>query len=104
MEKKTVQVQIFGLEYALKSDSDEDYVRSLARFVDEKIRQLWEATSVKSQTKVAVLAALNIADELFQLMRKYHALKRQLEQYEQKSKELSQSIDSKLSELSELSM
>lgn len=88
----------------MKSDSDEAYVRSLAQFVDEKIRQLWQSTSVKSQTKVAVLAALNIADELFQLMKKYHVLKNQLEQYEQKSKELNQSIDSKLSELSELTM
>ncbi len=90
MESKSIRVQIFGMEYSLKSDNSEEYVNEVANYVDSKIKSLSENTSVKSQTKIAVLAALNIADELFRVREKYS---KALGKIDQKSEELSDSID-----------
>jgi cell division protein ZapA len=58
-------VSIFGTEYAIKGDADPDHIRELAHFVDSKMRKITEESPVLSATKVAILTALNIADELF---------------------------------------
>lgn len=64
-ESNVVKVTIFGSEYAIRGDTDPEYIRQVAQYVDAKMREVDEATSVKSSLKVAILAALNIADELF---------------------------------------
>jgi len=90
MEKQKIQVQIFGTEYSLKSDMDEEYVRNVASYVDAKLRHFSDATSVKSSTKIAVLTALNIADELFRLKQKYETI---LAEIESKSKEVNENLE-----------
>jgi cell division protein ZapA len=64
-EEKIVSIQILGTEYKLKADSDIEYAQEVARYVDSKMRQIAERFNYSSQLKIAVLAALNIADELF---------------------------------------
>ncbi len=61
-----IRVNIFGSEYTLVSDSDENYVKEIARYIDEKMREIDKNHSIKSTAKVAILAALNITEELFQ--------------------------------------
>jgi cell division protein ZapA len=61
---KTVQVRIFDQSYTLQGELDEDYVGRLARSVDQKMRAIAEATGTLDIPKVAVLVALNFADEL----------------------------------------
>ncbi len=61
-----IRVNIFGSEYTLISDSDENYVKEIARYIDEKMREIDKNHSIKSTAKVAILAALNITEELFQ--------------------------------------
>ena len=61
-----IKVNIFGTEYSLVSDDDEQYVYRIAKTVDEKMREIDRSHSLKSPTKVAILAALNFAEELFQ--------------------------------------
>ncbi|HFB67333.1 MAG TPA: cell division protein ZapA [Calditrichae bacterium] len=90
MEKKSIKVQIFGNEYSLKSDASEDHVYRVAQYVDDKFRRLSEKTHVNSEIKIAVLAALNIADELFRLKAKYDELKQQIEE---ESRQLNAKID-----------
>jgi cell division protein ZapA (FtsZ GTPase activity inhibitor) len=97
MEKKTIQVQISGIDYALKTDEDPGEVAKVIRFVDEKIKSLSDSTKVKSDTKIAVLAALNIASELFHMQKKYQEALTKLEKFETESKELCNTIDSQLS-------
>ena len=64
----SIEVEIFGSHYTVKGDADPEYVRQLARFVDEKMRTLArKAPSSMSSQKIAVLAAINIADDLFKL-------------------------------------
>ena len=60
----SVKVQIFGQVYAIRGDLDEHYVQKLAAYVDEKMSAIADATATVDTQKVAVLAALAIADEL----------------------------------------
>ena len=65
---KSVDVEIFGGTYSIKGEADPEYVRQLARFVDEKMRSLAQRSpSTVSAQRIAVLAAVNMADELFRL-------------------------------------
>ena len=68
-EKKSIRVEISGNEYFIKADekTDPDYIKIVANHVDEKMREISQASSIISSTKIAILAALNITDELFRL-------------------------------------
>src|SRR6267142_2399399 len=59
-----VKVQIFGQIYTVRGELDERYVQKLAAYVDEKMSAIADVTATIDTQKVAVLAALAIADEL----------------------------------------
>ena len=59
-----IKVEIYGQSYTMSGDLDEGYVQKLARYVDEKMRAVSEATQTVDSVRVAVLAAMAIADEL----------------------------------------
>ena len=63
--KNMVQVQIFGHSYTIRGEADQAYILSVAAYVDRKMREVTEKLPVESLSKVAILASLNIADELF---------------------------------------
>jgi cell division protein ZapA len=65
MEPRIVTVEIHGQRYPIKSSLDAAYVAELAAYVDEKMRVALTETPSGDTLKVAVLAALNIADEYF---------------------------------------
>jgi len=58
-----VQVEIFGQTYKLKAEDDPAYVESLASYVDARMQDVARQTRAVDSMRVAVLAALNIADE-----------------------------------------
>jgi cell division protein ZapA len=60
-----IPVEIQGQRYPIRSSLEPEYVTSLARYVDEKMRAAGESTPTADSLRLAVLAALNIADELF---------------------------------------
>lgn len=62
--KNLVKVSILGEEYPLRSDMTPEHVRTVARFVDEAVRRVLNGGVVETH-KAAVLAALEITDELF---------------------------------------
>lgn len=64
---RTTKVQIFGQTYSIQGDLDEAYVQKLAAYVDQKMRVIAEMTPIVDTQKVAILAALAIADELHSL-------------------------------------
>ena len=64
-EAQVVSVEIRGKRYPIRSALDPQYVNGLAAYVDDKMRAAAEATPVGDNLRLAVLAALNIADELF---------------------------------------
>jgi len=62
-----VKVEIFGQTYSIQGDLEAGYVQKLAKYVDDKMRAIADATSTVDTQKIAVLAALAIADELHSL-------------------------------------
>jgi cell division protein ZapA len=62
---RVVSVEIQGARYAIRSDLDEQYIVRLAAYVDAKMQRATNEVPTGESMKVAILAALNIADELF---------------------------------------
>ena len=56
-------VEIFGQSYNVRGDGDPDYLLELARFVDSRMRDVAAQVATVDPAKIAILAALNIADE-----------------------------------------
>lgn len=64
-DPEVVSVEIRGHRYPIRSSLEASYVNGLATYVDEKMRAAAESTPSGDSLRLAVLAALNIADELF---------------------------------------
>jgi cell division protein ZapA len=62
-----VQVEIFGQTYSVKGGADPGYVEQLAAHVDGQMREVSRSGGSVDSVRIAVLAALNIADECFRL-------------------------------------
>ena len=71
MERRgsVTQVEIFGQTYNVRAEGDSTYIHDLARFVDSRMREVAERTATVDTTKIAILAALNISDDLHQSSR-----------------------------------
>ncbi len=63
--ERIVHVEIFGQPYAIRTELEEPYVRDLAAYVAEKMRLASDSTPNSDVLRLAVLSALNIADEVF---------------------------------------
>jgi len=68
-----IRVEIYDQEYHMRGELDAEYIQRLAQFLDGKMRSIAERTRTVDSLRVAVLAALNIADEYHQLKAKYEA-------------------------------
>ena len=90
----SVRVEIFDQAYNLRG-SDPEYISKLAEYVDAKMRAVAEQTHTVDTVRLAVLAALNIADE-------YHLLKRTQDsgavEYLKRAHHLSNALDEVLQE------
>ena len=61
-----VKVTIYGQEYTIKAPADASYIKNIAEYVDGKMREVQEELATPQvPAKVSILAAMNIADELF---------------------------------------
>ena len=63
----TIRVEIYNQTYNIRSDGDSEYLTKLADFVDNRMREISSGTLTVDSLKVAILAALHIADELHRL-------------------------------------
>ena len=93
-QNASVRVEIFDQAYNLRG-SDPEYILKLAEYVDSKMRAVAEATNTIDTVRLAVLAALNIADE-------YHLLKKRQDtgpsDYQKRAHILSNALDEVLRE------
>jgi cell division protein ZapA len=94
-EMNSVKVEIYGSEYRIRGDADPEYIQEIAHYVDSKMNEVTKETSLGSSLKVAILAALNIAGELF---RERDDRNRLLAQVQERAEELSQTLEDELSE------
>ena len=61
-----VKISICGQEYSVKAPADPDYIKKIAQYLDEKMREVQSGfSSTQSSTRIAILAGMNITDELF---------------------------------------
>ena len=67
-----MKIEIYDQSYNVNADGNEEYLKELAAYVDGKMRSIAESTRMVDSLKVAVLAALNIADETFTLRQRQH--------------------------------
>lgn len=67
MPEQTIRVEIYNQTYSIRSDGDNEYIQNLAEYVDSKMREISSGTMTVDSLKVAILAALHIADEFYQL-------------------------------------
>lgn len=79
-KKIKVTVEVFGETYSLKSDTELEQVVKVAALVDERMKKISKANLCLSPSRVAILAALNIAEELLQLEHNYKKLIKMVEE------------------------
>ena len=63
---KPIEVDIYGQRLAIQGEADEIYVQELARFVEGQMRTVAQNLTTTTPAKIAILAAINITDQLFQ--------------------------------------
>ncbi|PKM76064.1 MAG: cell division protein ZapA [Firmicutes bacterium HGW-Firmicutes-15] len=75
-----VTVEIFNQDYVVKGNENAEYMEMLAAYVDRRMRMIGQRNQSLTTTKVAVLTALNLADELNKLQEDYDELVKVLEE------------------------
>jgi cell division protein ZapA len=93
--ERLVEIKVFGQTYTVKTDAEEDYIQEVAKYVNEKMEEILKKTKSVSTLNVAILTALNIADDLLREKEKRTALLREVGA---KSKDLVEKIDTKIGE------
>ena len=87
---RVVTVEIHGQRYPIRSSLDPDYVLRLAAYVDQKISAAADSTPTGDSLRLAVLAALNIADEMFRMRERTQAIDSEIAE---RASELEQIVD-----------
>ena len=97
MKKEPTTVEIYGENYNVRGEGDPAYLAELAQYVDARMREVAAQMSNLEPMKIAILAALNISDELFRYRkRQQHTT----ELWMEKTEELSEKIGKSLGETS----
>lgn len=60
-----MRVTVYGMEYTLKSDENPQYIVELANYLNDRMKEISDRSATNSALKIAILAALNITDDLF---------------------------------------
>ena len=95
--KDKVEVSLLGQNFTVRSDKDETYVHSLASFVTRRYEELQRQTRTVSSHELALLVALNLADELFQAEENAQASRKEIRQ---RSLQILENIDGTLAQMS----
>jgi len=79
-DSRLIRVSIFGRDYNIRGGSDEEYIKTLAAHVDSVMRDVVDRTGTLSSGRAAILAALNIADEMHKERQRFREFADQLAQ------------------------
>ncbi len=82
--KKALDVEILGQKITISSDAEEDHMLKVAGYVDDKMQELLRTSKPVAKSNVAMLAALNIADEYYRLKDSHEAILQRLDQLSKK--------------------
>src|SRR4030066_2404014 len=89
-KERSVEIKVFGQTYTVKTDTEEDHIQKVAQYVNEKMDEVVRKTRSVSTLNVAILTALNIADDLLKEKEQRKAFLREVEV---KSKDLVEKIN-----------
>jgi len=92
-EERVVEIKVFGQTFSVKTDAEEDHLQSVAQYVNEKMEEVLKKTRSVSTLNVAILTALNIADDLLKEKEQRKAL---VKEVEVKSKDLVDKINMRM--------
>ncbi|MCL4492669.1 MAG: cell division protein ZapA [Nitrospirae bacterium] len=81
----SVEVYIFGQKYVIKGDDPPEYIKQLAEFLDERLKEVHTHSPNVTPLKATILAALNIADELHKVKSEYTAIAQGIKKIEDKT-------------------
>jgi len=76
----STEVYILGQKYTIKGDAPEEYIREIASFVDKKLKEVHNSIPNITPVKASILAALDIADELFKLRNEQEVMTKNIEE------------------------
>jgi cell division protein ZapA len=79
-EPQSIRVVIYDQEYFMRGDLNQEYIQKLATYLDTKMRSIAERTRTVDTLRVAMLAALNVADEYHQIKARYEEVTQHLDQ------------------------
>ena len=79
-EPQGIRVVIYDQEYFMRGDLNREYIQKLAEYVDTKMRSIAERTRTIDTLRVAILAALNVADEYHQMKARYEETTHNMDQ------------------------
>ncbi|TYB32859.1 MAG: cell division protein ZapA [Flexistipes sinusarabici] len=86
------EVYIYGDKYKIKTEGDEEYIKDIASFVELRMKEIEKNLHVLTTSKIAVMAAFNIAAEYFMLKEEISESKKAIEKLERKLDELEVNI------------
>jgi cell division protein ZapA len=89
--KRALDVEILGQKFTISSDAEEGYMLKVAGYVDQKMQEFLRSSKPVAKSNIAMLAALNIADE-------YHRLKDAHEAILSRISQLSKTLSTTLTE------
>jgi len=76
----STEVYILGQKYTIKGDAPEEYIREIASYVDKKLKEVHNSIPNITPVKASILAALDIADELFKLRSEQEVITKTIEE------------------------
>jgi cell division protein ZapA len=89
--KRSLNVEISGQSFTISSDAEENYILKVANYVNDKMQELSRASKPAAKSNVAMLTALNIADEYYRLKEAHEIILKRVNQ-------LSKQVSARLSE------
>jgi cell division protein ZapA len=90
---ESIRVTIFGEEYSIKGDSDIETTQKVAEFVNKKMSDVQNGVPSRDKCKIAILSAMNIAEELFRYKEKCEQHLVDCEEIQKKASAISRKID-----------
>ncbi len=89
-KERSVEIKVFGQTFMVKTDAEETHIQEVARYVNDKMNEVLKKTRSVSTLNVAILTALNIADDLLKEREYRMGILREIEM---RSKDLADKID-----------
>ncbi|MBI4529977.1 MAG: cell division protein ZapA [Candidatus Latescibacteria bacterium] len=80
METTVIPVKILGMEYMIEAETDPEYTKQVARYVDSKMREVMGNLPTQSIQNITIIAAMEMANELLRERREKEEINERMEQ------------------------